>query len=193
MTDRDASLDNWLEGIDLSTAPDDAEVLSEPLDTRALLLRRFAWDTMVCGQVEALLPKLGLTVGTPEGSDHEHRESHERMAPVMPFEQMLQQYAFIISTVLSTAVTEAHGLTEKMSPEDHAEFVGQNADLILSGGRAMIAQLFFTGLIGYGPMIDIKYGHLDEDGNVVIDEPAADDGQLPGQLTFDDVERGSEW
>jgi len=195
MTDRDASLDDWLEGIDLTeNVPDDADVMLDgDVDLKALMLRRFTWDTMMCNRVEALLPKLGLTLGTPEGIEHEHLESHERMAAVLPFEHLIRDYSVVLSTVLTTAMTEASGITDKMEPDDLIAYVRQNAELILAGGRAMLAQLFFTGLVGYGPLIEIKTGHVDpETGEIVIDEPVSDDGQLPGQLSFDDAEPGSE-
>lgn len=175
MTDRDASLDDWLEGIDLSeNAPEDAEVLTDgPLDIRALLMRRFTWDTMACGRVEALLPKLGLTLSSPEGTEHEHIESHERMAAVYPFESMLQQFAPVLSTVLSTAMLDASPTTATMSAEDQVTYAEQVAEIILHSSRATLAQLFFMGLIGYGPMIEIKMGHIDPDtGDVVLDEDA---------------------
>ena len=187
----DASLENWLEGIDLSeNAPDDAEALTEA-DPRALLLRRFTWDTMMCRQVAELLPKLGLTVGTPEGTDHEHRESHARMNAVVPFEGLFRQYAMVLSTVLTTAMTEAQGVTDSMTPEQSIGYAQQNAELILAGSRAMVAQLMFIGLLTYGPMIQIQYAHFDDQGNMVIDTEAPlvpDADEMPGQLTFDDLE-----
>lgn len=194
MTDHDPSLDNWLEGIDLSeNAPDEASVLTDgEVDLKALLLRRFAWDTMACSRVEALLPKLGLTLSTPEGTEKEHLESHHRMASVLPFEHLIRDYSVLLGTVLTTAITEAAGIADQMSPEDQLGYVQQNVELILAGGRAMMAQLFFMGLIDYGPIVEIHTAHVDEHGEIVLDEPAADDGQLPGQLSFDDAESGSE-
>lgn len=187
MDQPDASLD-FLEGIDLSqNAPDDASVLSEPVDFKALLLRRFAWDSMPCNLVEALLPHLGLTIGTPEGLDHEHAESHHRMAAVFPYEHLLRDYAMILSTVLSTAITEAQGVADAMSPADQIGFVRQNAELILSGSRSVLAQLFFSGLATYGPLVQIHPAHVDADGNIVLDDLPAEGGELPGQLSFDDV------
>ena len=153
MDQHDSGLDNWLEGIDLSeNAPDEASVLTDgEVDLKALLLRRFAWDTMACNRVAALLPKLGLTLSTPEGTEQEHLESHHRMASVLPFEHLIRDYSDILGTVLTTAITEAFGVTDQMSPEDQLGYVQQNTELILHGGRAMMAQLFFMGLIDYGP------------------------------------------
>lgn len=194
MDHNDASLENWLDGIDLTeNAPDDSDVMAEPVDLRALLLRRFTWDTMMCSRVEALLPKLGLTLSTPEGTDHEHKESHQRMSAVMPFEGMFREYALILSTVLTTAITEGQGITDKMSPEDSIGYAQQNAELILAGSRAMVAQLIFMGLLSYGPMVQIRTAHYGEHGEIVFDEPElASDTELPGQLSFDDVEPGSD-
>ncbi len=183
----DVPLEDVLAGIDLDSAPtiesahDGLEV-----DLKALMLRRAAWDTMMCSRVAALLPKLGLTLSSPEGTMQEHEESHARMAPVLPFEQILHDYSIILGTVLSTAISSAHEV--EMTSEDSIGFARQSTELILSGSRGIVAQLFYMGLLTYGPNLNVQCGHLNEQGELVIDEPAPrEDGQMDGQLSFDDV------
>lgn len=151
-----------------------------PIDMKALLVRRFVWDTTVCSDVAALMPKLGLVVGSEEGFDGEHRESHERMAAVLPLEAYLRTYAELLGTVLSTAMTERAGITEKLG-EGTINLAEQTAEAVLAGSRAMIAQFFFIGLLGFGPAVQIY--------RMVPVEPAAPgESQEPGEVPSGDAD-----
>lgn len=132
--------------------PDFDSVLTGPVDMTALLTRRMAWDTTMCDGVPELLTALGLTHGSDEGMRIDHAESHDRMSQVLPVEGMLEAYASVAGAVLSTAVMEIKGL--EMSEEDELAWASQNAELILAGSRAILAQLMSTGIIGWGPLVN---------------------------------------
>ena len=74
------------------------------------------------------------------------------MSQVLPVEGMLEAYASVAGAVLSTAVMEIKGL--EMSEEDELAWASQNAELILAGSRAILAQLMSTGIIGRGPLVN---------------------------------------
>lgn len=149
MTEHDAGTPDPLAGLDFELS---ASLLEEgPLDMTATLVRRFAWDTMPCEGVAAMLTALGLTHGTEEGMTIDHRGSHHRMAQVLPLEGQLRAYADIIGTIVSKALLGQLDSSE-MCDEHEAEFARQNAGIILSGARAIIAQLVFSGQLGPGPM-----------------------------------------
>lgn len=120
------------------------------VDMTALLARRFAWDTTVCSQVPDLLAELGLVLGSPEGMDIDHRESHERLSQVIPLEMLLRAHARVVGTVLTTAVLSS---VEEIDEEGELSFAAQNAELILAGARAIIAQLLQARLLQHGPML----------------------------------------
>jgi hypothetical protein len=129
--------------------PELEEALSEPVDFKPLLTRRFTWDTLPCSQVAELLPKLGLVVGSEEGIDIEHRESHARMAKVFPLEKLFQAYSEILGVVLTTALTHNAGV--ELPSEDSVGFAAQNAEVVLCSARAIVAQLMCQGVLTYGP------------------------------------------
>lgn len=133
-------------------APDMAEALAERIDFKPMLLRRFAWDTMACDEVDALLGKLGLVVGSDEGREIDHRQSHQRMAQVLPLESMLGAYAEVMGTVLTTALIEGAGVSGQMAEQDVLRFAGQNSQIVLAGARAIVAQLMFQGILQFGPV-----------------------------------------
>lgn len=136
--------------LDGSDLPDLASALAGSVDMTPLLARRFAWDTTACADVPDLLTELGLVHGSPEGMEVDHRESHERMAQVLPLESPLRAYAGIVGTVLTTSIL-AHYDTD-MTEEDELGFAQQNAEVILAGARAIVSQLMFSGALQPGPM-----------------------------------------
>lgn len=121
-----------------------------PVDMTATLVRRSAWDTMPCPLVPELLTALGLTHGTPESMDTDHRESHQRMAAVLPLEGQIQGYAHVLGTVLTKAMAIVQGVD--LCGEHEDGFARQNTELIAAATRAVLAQLMATGIISYGPM-----------------------------------------
>jgi hypothetical protein len=128
--------------VDLSDLPE--------IDMTAMLLRRFAWDTMPCPEVADLLTALGLTHGTDEGMHLDHAESHHRMAQAFPLEPYLQRFAEILGVVVSTAMTRKAGVE---LGEDSVKFAEQNAEVVLHSARAIIAQFIETGVLTYGPRV----------------------------------------
>lgn len=115
---------------------------------KAFLLRRFAWDIMPCPEVNDLLTALGLTHGSDEGQELDHRESHRRLGMVFPLEKILRPYAQVMGTVVSVAMLDSAGLDDE--DVDSAAFAEQNAEVVLSATRAVLAQLMATDLISYG-------------------------------------------
>lgn len=148
MTEHDAGTPDPLAGLDFDLT---TSLLDEgPIDMTATLVRRFAWDTMPCDGVAAMLTALGMTHGTPEGMLLDHRGSHHRMAQVLPLENQLRAYSGIIAAIVSKALLGQ--LDDDEVCDDHeAEFAQQNAGVILSGARAIIAQLMFSGQLAFGP------------------------------------------
>lgn len=126
------------------------EVLASGVDMTPVLTRRFTWDTMACSQVPDLLTALGLTHGSPEGMDLDHRESHHRMGHVLPLESQLRAYSGLVGTILTKAILANAELA--VSEEDELGFAAQNAELVLSGARAIIGQLIYSGVLDHGPL-----------------------------------------
>lgn len=121
-----------------------------PVDITAVLLRRLTWDTMPCDEVADLLPALGLTQGTEEGMNHDHAESHHRTAQVYPIEVYFRRLADILGVIMATAMTQRAGVD---LGEESVKFAEQNAEVILAGSRAIVAQLVDTGVLTYGPQV----------------------------------------
>lgn len=139
--------DEVLAGLDF----DLTDALAEgPVDMTATLTRRFAWDTMDCPLVPDLLTALGLTLGSEEGQDVDHRESHQRMHAVLPLEGQVQAYSHVLGVVLTKAMAVAQGV--ELCEEHEEGFAGQNTEVIKAAVRAVLAQLMFSGIIQYGPM-----------------------------------------
>lgn len=141
-----------LAGLDFDLT--DALVSGGPVDMTATLMRRFAWDITPCSQVVTMLEALGLVKGTPEGLDHEHRESHHRLAMASVVEGQIRAYSSVLGTVLTKAIVMANTDPddgEGLCPEHESHFANQNAMIILHGARAIIAQLMFAGVLQPGP------------------------------------------
>lgn len=136
-------------GGDVEELTELGDVLAKgPVDMTPLLTRRFAWDVMQCSLVPGLLEALQMQLGSEEGMNHDHRESHHRMSAVMPLEGMLQAYGHILASVLTKAML----MTQGIEPGDEEEgFVLQNRELIVAASRATVAQLMASGVIQYGP------------------------------------------
>lgn len=123
-----------------------------PVDMTALLIRRFAWDTTTCDSVPDLLTALGLTHGSPEGMKLDHQESHRRIATVFPVESHLRAYSAVLGSVITEAILGGIEDDEDAPCEEHKlGLANQNAEVILSGSRAIIAQLVYAGVLAYGP------------------------------------------
>jgi hypothetical protein len=127
---------------------DDADAGMTPEAAQTFLLRRFVWDITPCPDVNDLLTALGLTHGSEEGQAIDHRDSHARLGQVYPLELILQVYSGIMSRVVTTAMSEAAGITEDVDME---AFAVQECNVILSATRAIIAQLMDVKLLTYGP------------------------------------------
>lgn len=128
------------------------DVLAGDLDMTPVLTRRFVWDTTACRRVPDLLTALGLTHGSDEGMELDHSESHHRMHHVLPLEGQLQVYSQIIGTILTKAILSRSGV--EISEEDELGFAAQNAETVVSGARAIISQLIYTGVLQPGPLFD---------------------------------------
>lgn len=140
----------------------DADASLDPSMLKALLLRRFAHDVTVCDETRQLLTALGLTHGSDEGYEIDHLSSHQRMGLVAPLESLLSNYSEIMGVVVSTALTEGHGVTQEMGDDNSIIFAQQNAKVVLSSSRAIISQLIFMGVLTYGPAsMYIQEGSLD--------------------------------
>lgn len=129
------------------TGLEDLEGL-EPIDLGPMLMRRLAWDSLPCGEVEPLLALLGLTPTSPDGLEVEHQQSHVRVASVMPLEQVLVKASDALGTIVSMAMTENKGVTDAVDMERFAE---QNAEVVLASARAIIATLFYENILTYTP------------------------------------------
>lgn len=140
--------------IEMNVSPED---LGE-VDLTPVMLRRFAWDIMPCPEVPDLLTALGLTHGTPEGMDMDHRDSHQRLAPVFPLEPYLQRFAEVLGVVTSTAMTQKAGVD---LGEDSVKFAEQEANTILAGARAIIAQFIESGVLTYGMQVYVMTGEAE--------------------------------
>lgn len=138
--------------IEMTTSDTDSDGMDGQA-AKALMLRRFAHDVTKCNETNALLTALGLTHGSEEGQHLDHMDSHERLDLVGPLEQLLRPYAQVMGVVVSTAMTEAHGITEEMGPAT-ALFAAQNAEVVLASSRAIIGHLMSLGIIVYGPTSD---------------------------------------
>ena len=149
--------DDVLAGLDF---PVTDALEGETIDMTAALTRRFAWDTTTCDTVPSLLADLGLDQGEPEVMAAEHQESHLRMATVYPLEQHLQAYSAVLAKVITEAIVG--GLPDDMDDdlcEEHAEALSaskegladQNALVLLTGVRAIVGQLIYSGFLEYGP------------------------------------------
>ena len=144
------SFEEVIAGADLDEMNDLGELLSKgPVDMTPLLTRRFAWDITQCALVPQLLEALHMQLGSEEGMNQDHRESHQRMASVLPLENMIQAYGHVLASVVTKAlmVTNAVDIDEA----NEASFVSQNHEVITSSVRAVLAQLMFAGVIQYGP------------------------------------------
>jgi hypothetical protein len=126
---------------------DDSGLDPDDIDLTPMLLRRFAWDTMACNEVPDLLPSLGLTCGTDEGTDYDHRDSHHRMSHVLPLEPYFTRFAEILGVVFATAMAQRAGID---LGEDSVKFAEQNAEVVGAGARAIVAQFIETGVLEYG-------------------------------------------
>jgi hypothetical protein len=135
--------------LDFESAFEDGETV----DMTAVLLRRFAWDTMPCPLVNDLLTKLGLTHGSEEGQEVDHRESHQRLAAVWPLEQFFRRFSEVLGVVAATAMLQAKGI--ELEGDQSVQFANQNASVILASARAMVAQLMYSGLLQYGPAVNV--------------------------------------
>lgn len=122
-----------------------------PINMTALLVRRFAWDVAACDDVPKLLTDLGLTHGTTEGMEIDHRDSHHRMHEVLPLEGQISAYAEVLGAVITKALVATLPDPGVIEPAREAGLARQNAIVILSGARAILAQLMYGGQIAYGP------------------------------------------
>lgn len=123
---------------------------ADEIDLTPMLLRRFAWDTMPCNEVADLLPALGLTCGTDEGTHYDHADSHHRMSHVLPLEPYFTRFAEILGVVFATAMAQTAGVD---LGEDSVKFAEQNAEVVRAGARAIVAQFIETGVLVYGPRV----------------------------------------
>jgi hypothetical protein len=147
----------------------------ETVDMTAVLLRRFAWDTTTCDTVPELITALGLDQGEPEVMEAEHQESQLRMSTVFPLESHLRAYSAALGKVITEAmvgglpdiddVRDEHIEALSASKEGLAD---QNAMVLLTGARAIIGQLLYSGFLTYGPLVAAVQVRLvdddDEDG-----------------------------
>lgn len=115
-------------------------------ETFPQILRKIAWDALPCGEVEPLLPSLGLTPASPEGAEFEHRDSHARVERLLPLENHLAVYS-----ALTARVTAAHALKlnvgEAPDPEIMGLVLAQFAESHHIGASIVIAQLLENGVI----------------------------------------------
>jgi hypothetical protein len=95
------------------------------------------------------MESLGLTVGSTEGFEQEHAESHARMSAVLPLEPQIQGYGHVLSSVLTKALIVTNAV--EIDPENEESFVRQNNEVIVAAVRAALAQFMFSGVIQYGP------------------------------------------
>lgn len=131
-------------GLDITSG-----LAGEQVDMTAVLTRRFAWDTTECSLVPDLLVALGLTLGSDEGMDRDHKESHQRMHSVYPLEGQIQAYSHVLGAVLTKAISVIQEVD--LCEEHEAGFAGQNTELIAAAVRAVLAHLMNLGIIQYGP------------------------------------------
>ena len=145
-----ASFEEVIAGGELDEMNDLSQILSEgPIDMTPLLTRRFAWDITQCPLVPELLEALHMQLGSKEGMEQDHRESHARMSVVFPLEGMVQGYSHVLASVVTKALMITNAVD--IDPENEASFVRQNHEVISSSVRAVIAQLMFAGVLQFGP------------------------------------------
>jgi hypothetical protein len=122
-----------------------------------VLIRQFAWDITPCPDVPDLLTALGLTHGSEEGQAIDHAESHQRLERVQPLQQILLDFSEVLGAVVTTAMTEANGITDQMARADEdgstpaQKFAEQNAEVIFAGSQSVIAHLMSSGILQWGP------------------------------------------
>lgn len=143
---------------DIEKVTSDSDDAISAKEITAILTRRFAWDVMPCPEVNGLLTALGMVHGSEEGELMDHTASHQRMALAYPLELLLQAYSSVLGTVVSTAYTEAAGVTSSMGDDASIVFAEQNAEVVLAGARAIIASLLDNGILDYGPSSGLLAG-----------------------------------
>jgi hypothetical protein len=127
-----------------------AEEMGE-VDLTNMWLRKFSWDIIQCSEVQEMQRKIGLVPTDQESAELEHIESHTRMKMVGPLEPAIDDFAGLVSKVLSAYLIEiaSEGVKSQVSDATSEKLVKQNAEILRIGTLAIVATLMDTGVIGY--------------------------------------------
>jgi hypothetical protein len=128
----------------LNTEEDDLQV---DLYTPQMLTKRLAWDIVPCGEVEGLIPLMGLTPDSKDVSDMEHAASHDRIDALTPLKEMLALLIPIVSGITASAMLVNSG---KSVDEETAALLQRHHSVVVRAGVvAVLANLLDMGIIEY--------------------------------------------
>ncbi|MFE4681565.1 hypothetical protein ACFRNJ_12105 [Streptomyces sp. NPDC056721] len=125
----------------------EGEDLQVDIYTPQMLTKRLAWDIVPCGEVEGLIPLMGLTPDSKDVSDMEHAASHDRIDALTPLKEMLALLIPIVSGITASAMLVNSG---KSVDEETAALLQRHHSVVVRAGVvAVLANLLDMGIIEY--------------------------------------------
>lgn len=112
---------------------------------RLALKRNMVWDLFPHGdELEEDFAKLGLSFGSEEVQELEHRDSHLRMAPCMFLSPAIEGLSEIASEILTSFMLSEH----PELPEEIGEHLsGTHKAMITSSVEVIVAHLIGSGML----------------------------------------------